>query len=165
MLPTWQRLSKTREQWPSNTVLLHIFPFTPPGTTSPLSEQTPIRGDKKLADLIDELERDSQSVSIDYDHPLVVVAPAPAPQGTQLSGSLFFMVEFIQIVLLICFLIAEFSIFTILPLLSPDLFNLSLLTLHLPLCESFGRRESAFLGSYSRLLTNGPTVLQTPSSR
>ena len=70
-----------------------------PGTTSPLSEQTPIRGDKKLADLIDELERDSQSVSIDYDHPLVVVAPAPAPQGTQLSGSLFFMVEFIQVVL------------------------------------------------------------------
>ena len=62
-----------------------------PETTPPFSEQTSIRGDKILKELIDELGNKNPRMSICYDHPLIVVAPAPAPhppgQGKQLSCS------------------------------------------------------------------------------
>ena len=67
--------------------LLVYAPDTPP----PFSEQTSIRGDKILKELIDELGNKNPRMSICYDHPLIVVAPAPAPhppgQGKQLSCS------------------------------------------------------------------------------
>jgi len=50
-----------------------------PDTKPPFSEQTFIRGDKTLKDLIDELGNKTPLVSIDYDHPLIVLAPAPSP--------------------------------------------------------------------------------------
>jgi hypothetical protein len=50
-----------------------------PDTPRPFSEQTSIRGDKILKELIDELGNKDPQVFICYDHPLIVVAPPPAP--------------------------------------------------------------------------------------
>ena len=51
-----------------------------PDTERPFSEQTSIRGDKILKELIDELGNKNPQVFIGYDHPLIVVAPSPNEQ-------------------------------------------------------------------------------------
>ena len=74
-----------------------------PDNERPLSERTPIRGDKTLKELIGELGNKNPGVSIDYDHPLIVVAPAPkqadGKKRLDLVVGFWFIVEFIQIVL------------------------------------------------------------------
>ena len=57
-----------------------------PDTKPPFSEQTFIRGDKILKELIDELGNKTPPVSIDYDHALMVVAPDP-PQQQPANGT------------------------------------------------------------------------------
>ena len=54
---------------------LNLIYVYPPGTKPPFSEQTSIRGDKLLKELIEELGNKNPRVSIGYDHPLIVVAP------------------------------------------------------------------------------------------
>lgn len=60
-----------------------------PDTERPFSEQTPIRGDKILKQLIDELGRKNPPVSIGFDHPLIVVTPDPKKQLSGDPGYLF----------------------------------------------------------------------------
>ena len=61
---------------------LEVFPPNT-STEQSFSEQTSIREDTKLKDLIDELKEKTPPVSIDYDHPLIVVAPAPPQQQSR----------------------------------------------------------------------------------
>jgi len=68
------------------TELAEIFVY-PPDTEPPFSEQTFIRGDKILKELIEDLGNKNPRVSIGYDHPLIVVAPAP-PQPPPQSAPL-----------------------------------------------------------------------------
>ncbi|KAG7340289.1 HNH endonuclease [Nitzschia inconspicua] len=58
------------------TELAEIFVY-PPDTEPPFSDQTAIRGDKIVEELIDEFGNKNPPLSIGYDHPLIVVAPAP----------------------------------------------------------------------------------------
>ncbi|KAG7340286.1 hypothetical protein IV203_023829 [Nitzschia inconspicua] len=51
-----------------------IFVY-PPDTEQPFSDQTAIRGDKIVEELIDEFGNKNPPLSIGYDHPLIVVAP------------------------------------------------------------------------------------------
>ncbi|KAG7351450.1 HNH endonuclease [Nitzschia inconspicua] len=56
--------------------LTELFVY-PPDIEQPFSEQTSIRGDKIVKELIDEFGNKNPPLSIDYDHPLILVAPAP----------------------------------------------------------------------------------------
>jgi HNH endonuclease len=60
-----------------------------PDTERPFSEQTSIRGDRILKELINELGNKNPQVFIGYDHPLIAVAPAPPPAQKQQQRLVF----------------------------------------------------------------------------
>ncbi len=70
---------------------LNLIFACPPGTTPPFSEQTSIRGDKILKELIDELGNKNPRMSICYDHPLILVAPAPAAGAAVQNANFVFV--------------------------------------------------------------------------
>ncbi|KAG7372884.1 hypothetical protein IV203_033608 [Nitzschia inconspicua] len=65
--------------------LTEIFVY-PPDTEPPFSDQTAIRGDKIVEELIDEFGNKNPPLSIGYDHPLIVVAPDPKQADASRDG-------------------------------------------------------------------------------